>query len=371
MKFNLFKKQRTSFLGIDIGTTGVRIVQLGKKENEIVLENYASIETKDYLEILGDKESLNNVKISNSKLARDLKEVIKASGMASKEVAMSTPVSSAFSSIIVLPDMPKSEIKKAVNFEARQYIPIPIDEVVFDWSIIGEEVQKKDINITDNSGQVKKMKILLVAIPKEITGKYMNIATVLNLKLVALETESFSLARSLVDNSKKCAIVVDIANRTTNITIVENSVVVGSHTVLGVGGEEFTKSISHGFNIDFKRAESLKIDIGFGQGKNSEKKISEIILPLISIVISEIKKLNESHFRTNGKNVKKVILTGRTAGLVGLVNYFSKELDIPVEIGNPWRNIKNNSSLDKILIKNSSYFSVAVGLALRGFEDSK
>ena len=162
--------------------------------------------------------------------------------------------------------------------------------------------------------------------------------------------------------------IVDIGSRTTNITVVENGFVVGSHIVLGAGGEEITKIISHGFDIDFKRADVLKKDIGFSDNKGSEKKISEVILPILSIIISEIQKINESHSRASKENIKKVVLTGRTASLSGLIEYFSKELSVPVEIGNPWKNIIYDSTLDEVLKKNSPFFSVAVGLALRGFE---
>ncbi|MEA2097472.1 MAG: type IV pilus assembly protein PilM [Patescibacteria group bacterium] len=364
--FNFLKKSSSSFLGIDIGTTGIRIVQLGMRDKNVILENYASIETKDYLEILGSGGNLSNIKMSDSKIVKDLESIIKKSGVVSKKVAMSVPISSAFSSIMVLPDISNGEISKAVNFEARQYIPIPIDEVVFDWSVIGKEVFD-DKKIANKVKQIKRIKVLLVAIPKETANKYMNIAKTLNLKLIALETESFSLARSLVDK-EGTFVVVDVGNRTTSVIIVENGFVIGSHAILGAGGEEITKVISHGFNIDFNRAENLKIDIGFGKNKESEKKVSEIMLPIINIIISEVKKINESYSRANKKNVKKVIMTGGTASLPGLVEHFSKKLSIPVEVGNPWKKITCNNSLKKTLNKKSPFFSVAIGLASRGFE---
>jgi len=364
--FNFFKKPSSSFLGIDIGTTGIRMVQLGSRDKNMILENYASIETKDYLEVLGSGGNLNDIKISDSKIAKDLEDIIKRSGVVSKKVAMSIPISSAFSSVMILPDMPDGEIAKAVNFEARQYIPIPIDEVVFDWSVIGKE-SCGDRRIANKTKQIKRIKVLLVAIPKETTSKYMNIAKTLDLELAALETESFSLARSLA-NKNGIFVIIDIGNRTTSVIVVENGFVIGSHAILGAGGEEITKIISHGFNIDFNRAENLKIDIGFGKNEKSEKKVSEIMLPIVSIIVSEVKKINESYSRANKKNVKKVIMTGGTASLPGLISYFSKELNVPVEAGDPWKKITCNDSLKKVLNQNSPFFSVAVGLALRGFE---
>jgi type IV pilus assembly protein PilM len=365
MIFNFFKKPLSSFLGVDIGTTGIRIAQLGMQEKTITLENYASIETKDYLEILGKGKNLNNIRISDDKIAKDLGSIIEKAGITSKDIIMSIPISSAFSSILTLPDIPRDELAKAVQFEARQYIPISLSEVVFDWSIIGKESESDQYF---GSKQVKKVKALLVAIPKETTGKYMNIAKLLNLNLNALETESFSLARSLAGKKEGIFTIVDIGNKTTSVTVVENGSVMGSHSILGAGGEEMTRIISHGFSVDYNRAEKLKIDNCFNSNKQSKEKICEMILPVSGIIVSEIKKINEAYFRVNKKNVQKIIFTGGAASFSGWINYFSKEIDLPAEIGNPWSNIAYDQILDKKLKDIAPFFGIAVGLALRGFE---
>lgn len=365
MMFNLFKKPPSSFLGVDIGTTGIRIVQLGLREKAIKLENYASIETKDYLEILGNSGNLNNIRMSDDKIAKDLGSIMEKAGITSKNIIMSIPISSAFSSVITLPDIPRDELAKAVQFEARQYVPISLNEVVFDWSVIGKETEN---NQHPGSKRMNKIKALLVAIPKETTGKYVNIARLLNLNLSALETESFSLARSLVGKKEGIFTIVDIGNKTTSVTVVENGSVVGSHSILGAGGEEMTRIISHGFNVDYNRAEKLKIDNRFNENKDSQEKICEMILPIANIIISEIKKINEAYFRINKKKIQKVIFTGGAVSFSGLIKRFSKEIGLPTEIGNPWNNIAYDEVLGEKLEDNAPFFGIAVGLALRGFE---
>lgn len=360
--FDFFKKKPSSFLGVDIGTTSIKVVQLGISGQEIKLENYAFLEDKDYLEVLGNVNGSSDLKISDTQVIDDLTVIKKEAGITSNEIIMSIPVSSAFSSVINLPDMPEDEIVKAINFEARQYIPIPINEVVFDWNVISKTSKNK--NKTDAHG---KIKVLLVAIPREIMNKYTSIASALKLKLIALETESFSLARSLVGKRKGIFVIVDIGNKMTNITIIENGYVLASHSAFGTGGKEITRAISYGFNVDFKRAEKLKKDVGLNFS-GPQKKISEIILPMVGIIISEVKKMNESYFAQNKKEVTNVIVTGGSANLPGLVKYFSEELKLPVEIGNPWNNISYDKILSKKMKKMAPDFAVAVGLALRGFE---
>ncbi|NOQ68152.1 type IV pilus assembly protein PilM [Patescibacteria group bacterium] len=368
--FNILKKQATSSLGIDIGTTGIRVVQLGLKDKKISLENYASIETKDYLEILGSDSKFNNIRMSDKKISGDLAKIISDAGISSKKVSMAVPISSAFSSIISLPDMPEEEIENAINFEARQYIPISIDEVIFDWVVVGKTDGTKNSDIVGDKN-IKKLKVLLVAIPKEITNKYVSIVDSLGLELVALETESFSLAMAFSRDEKGTTSIVDIGNKTTSITIVENGEVISGHSISGTGGEEITKIISHGVDVDFHRAEQLKMDIGFNKDNASQKQVSEIVLPIMSIIISEIKKINENYTKSNKKSVNKIIITGRTSYISGLAEYFTKEIGIPTEIGNPWKKISYDKALNKKLQESSPYFSVAVGLALRGLEDGK
>ena len=363
---DLFKKKPCSFLGIDIGTTGIRMVQLKIDNEEIELENYAYTETKEYMEILSNGRKTADVKMSNTEILNDLLKIIKEAGITARKTAISIPISSAFSSAMTLPDIPENEINEAVNYEARQQIPLPINEVIFGWSIInkGEGEKKSD---DKNQKQIKKINVLLIAIPKEITEQYTDIIKKTNLKLIALETESFSLARSLAKDNKGPSMIVDIGNKTTSIIIVENGSVSESHSIPGSGGEEITKMISHGFNIDFNRAEALKRDVGL-TFNGPKKRVSEIALPIIGIIISEIEKANDSYFNKNKTRIKKIIISGSSASLPGLIEYLSKKLNTEVEIANPWKNITYDRALSKELKKISTSFSVAVGLAMRGLE---
>ena len=365
---DLFKKKPCSFLGIDIGTTGIRMVQLGLNGKEITLENYAYTETKEYMEILDSGKRTADVKMSDTEILKDLLKIMTNAEITAIKTAISIPISSAFSSVMVLPDISEGEISKVVNYEARQHIPLPLSEVVFDWSIINKKPEKeKPDDKSEEKKEGNKINILLVAIPKEVTKEYADIIKRTNLKLVAIETESFSLARSLVKNNEEVSMIVDIGNKTTSIIIVENDSVSESHSVPGAGGEEITKMISHGFNVDFNRAEDLKRDVGL-TFNGPRKKVSEITLPIVNIIISEIKKVNDSYFNKNKREIKKIIISGSSAKLPGLIDYFSKELKPTIEIADPWRDIAHNKILSKELKRISTSFSVAVGLALRGFE---
>ncbi|MFZ2969798.1 MAG: type IV pilus assembly protein PilM [Minisyncoccia bacterium] len=362
--FDFFKKSSNSFLGVDIGTTGMRLVELKKEDSKSVLVNYGHLESEDYLSVgsSGNNRLADNTYLSHDRIVKDLSEVIGAMGIMAKKISMSIPIASAFSSVISLPDVPESEIDKAINFEARRYIPIPLDEVSFGWSLIS-----KHSGEDGNKDGKKGIKVLLVAIPGDITLKYSNIAQALKLDLISLETESFPLARSLANGEQGVFTIVDIGSRTTSITVVENGVVLASHGVSNIGGVEITNVLSHGFNVDLKRAESLKRDIGL-KFSGTDKKVSEIMMPIVSVISADIRKINESYSRDNKRDVSRVILTGGSASLPGIVEFLNKDLNINVEIGNPWKNISHDVKLDAKLVEIAPHFSIAIGLALRGFE---
>lgn len=361
--FDLFKKKSSNYLGIDIGTTGIRLVELAKEGAKQNLVNYGHLESEDYLSLgggSGNKKLVDNTYLSHDKIVKDLKEVIAAMAIDAQKVSMSIPISSAFSSVISLPSIDEDEIDKAVNFEARKYIPIPLEEVNFGWSLVSSG------NSGDKNAK-KIIRVLLVAIPKDITIKYSNITQSLNLDLISLETESFPLARSLVDGERGVFTICDIGSKTTSITIVEDGVVLASHSVSNIGGLEITNILSHGFNIDPKRAEALKRDIGL-KFSGADKKVSEIMMPIVSVIASDIKKINETYTRDYKKEIDKIILTGGSASLPGIVEFFKNELRVGVEIGNPWKKISYDEKLSPKLAEIAPQFSIAVGLALRGFE---
>jgi len=365
--FSFLKSKSSRFLGVDIGTAGIKVVELESEEDKPRLRNYASVEIKNYVEVSDNSSKFGNIKMSDTRVANDLAKIIEKAKIATKKTIMSVPTSSAFYSVISLPYIKNSEMFNAVQFEAQKYIPVPLNEVVFDWNVIKEENQELDKSGIESTRRGKKVKILLVAVPVDVTKKYTNIAKLLDLDLIALETESFSLARSLAINNNGSFMIIDIGSKTTNITVVENDYVMLSHSMYSAGSEEITRAISYGFDINYSRAEKLKKDLGLNPS-DSNKKVFEIIAPIINIVISEIKRIKEIYYNNNRKEIKKIVITGGSASLPGLIDYLSKELNMAVEIGNPWKSIVYNGVLEKKLKEKSHYFSIAVGLALKGFE---
>ena len=365
-------KNSGSFLGVDIGTMGVKVVQLGGEKGSLKLETYGLLETYGSFELLNSSLQVKNSKLLSNRVSDLLKRVISESKATAKQVAMSVPIFSTFSSLIELPDMPDNEVAAAVSFEARRYIPIPLNEVILGWNIVGRRINKEagDLGGGDSS---KKIQILLVAISKEIAKRYAHIAELSGLKLTGLETESFSLARSLIGKedvqNSEAVIIVDIGSRTTNVIIADKGLVIKNHSV-NTSGDEITRAISYGLGVDFDRAESLKRNFGLNARDTSGKKVFEIIVPIVDMVLAEVEKTMDYYFRKRGRKIGKVILTGGSANLDGLGDYFSKKLELKALVGNPWRYLSYPRSLTPVLQEIAPTFSIAVGLAMKGVEDN-
>jgi type IV pilus assembly protein PilM len=372
---NIFKNKSASFFCIDLGTTGIRVVELALENKMITLKNYVSLEAEQRMNPDGTVAK-KNIQSLDKYTIESLRTILDSAVVANHKVAMSVPTSSTFSSIVTFPRMPKEEIEKAVNYEARQYIPIPIEEVVYGWSIISNDrkgaIKKNDKGKEQDKGAKayvanEKTRVLLIAIPKETSAKYMQIANAFNLDLVALETESFSLARALVGKKTGAYLIIDIGYKMTGITIVDDGCVTESHSISSVGGEEITKIIAHSYGVNEERANVLKKELGLNSA--SDKRLSNIVTPILSIIISEVRKNQEVYLRNNGKKIDGIIMTGGSSRMPGLSEFISTELGLPVEAGNPFKMIAYDPMLEEKLEAISASYAVALGLALFGFEN--
>ncbi|MDX1607603.1 MAG: type IV pilus assembly protein PilM [Candidatus Spechtbacterales bacterium] len=346
MIWNPFAKKSYKYkLGIDIGTSSLKVVELLQKGGDIYLNNYAQFYSKANY-ITARSGSYN---ILDSQVASILNHLFSKAEFAGREAAMALPVFSSFSTIIDLPAMAEEELENAVRFEARKYIPLPIGEVQFDWAKV------------DHLSTSDRTKILTVAVPNEIVEKYNRIAELAGIELTNIELETFSAARALVDSDPDPVAILDIGARTTDVSIVDGGTVVMHHNI-DSGGSKFIQVIARGMSIDHNRAKELKNRNGIQEASGQ---VAELIRPSIDKIILEVEQLIEDYVREGGRKVARIILSGGEADMPGLVEYFNSSLGIKAEKGDPFRNIMVPPELEQFLGETGAEFTVAIGLALR------
>jgi type IV pilus assembly protein PilM len=253
--------------------------------------------------------------------------------------------------------MTKEEIPFAVEAEARKYIPLPISEVVWDWKLIGKR---------PFMGK-ERLRVLLVSVPTEVVKQYNTIANSLGLEFSSMEAEIFSLIRALSEMNKIISII-DIGAKTTSCSIIEGKELKISRT-FDLSEDEFVQIISKSLRITLDQAEELKKMYGILPTENKiGKEVREILIPLINSLFKDFEQTFINFENVEGKKIEKIILTGGTANLPGLLQYFQNNFKIEVEIANPFKKIYYPPILEETLKEIGPSFSIAVGLALRAFE---
>jgi type IV pilus assembly protein PilM len=282
-------------------------------------------------------------------IANLLKNLCQKAKVETNKCIISFPNSSVFTSVIELPIMNKNELDKAVEFEAKKYVPLSINDVDLSWSIIGAD----PLNTSES-----KQKVLLTAVPKQVTKYYLEIFSLANLKPIVGEIEALALIRSLIGNKLINCAIIDIGAKCTGINIVEKGLLRLSKN-LNIGGETITKKIAETLNITQPRAEQFKKDFGIQKSTF----LPDSIKPVLSLIKDELKQLLNI-LQSHSDGLDKLILAGGGANLPGIVDFFS-DLGMKVEIGNPLQGVGYKEDLKEILQRNELSLPIAIGLGLR------
>jgi len=336
-----------SFMGIDIGSSGIKIVELKKEGSAAKLLSYGFSENKT-------SDIKKDWKSDKVKIARVINQIRAKSGIAAKSAVVSLPTFAVFSSILNLPNANEKDMAAAVHWEAKKIIPLPLEEMILDW---------KKIETPDPNN--KNIKLFLTGAPKTLVKKYIDIFKEAKINLISLETEIFSLVRALLGNDKSTVMIVEIGASTSDISIVDKGIPVISRSI-DIGGFAITKTIANNLKIDAERAEQFKYDLGAdGSEQNAiPQNVAEAIAP----IVNEIKYTLNLFQTKNNVQVEKVILSGGSSMLVNLPGYLSRILDKRVIIGNPWARVACPVDLKSTLDQVGPRMAVAIGLAIREVE---
>lgn len=357
--FNIFSigKNPNTYLGIDIGTLSIKLVELSRENNRPKLQNYATLTNYNLVD--------NPIqKVFGGEAPTMLRRILKESGVTADEINMSAPIFSSFLTVMELPMMPESEIANAIQFEAKKYIPVPLDSVLVDWSLIGTSAPAP--GPAGPSSQATKLLILLIAMPKDLINDYQTIAAEANLKLINLELETISAARALVGNDPVPAVLMDMGSRDTTISVVDGGYLRISHSI-ETSGEDLTRGLANSLNIGWRRAEDLKKEQGL-KTMNNNNQIGGVLIPLLDGIVAAAKNIIDLYFSKTNKKVEKLIIYGGAAKMPGFSDYLGKSLGLDVFIGNPFGKIVYNEKLNPAIEEVGHEFTIAVGLALKAMQ---
>ena len=350
-----FKIISKSFLGIDIGTFSIKAVEISKTGGKFKLENYGELMTEGLYKRPFRTFEKSALLLSSRDITKSIAAILKEAEIKTRKVNFSIPDFSTFFTWFDLPPMDKDEVPQAVKYEARRHIPVSVSEVTLDWQIV---------NARRSGRPDSKLKILLVATPNEVISQYRQISELCRLDLRLLEAEVFGLCESLVKKGeKKVVALVDIGARSTTCSIVDAGVLKRSYS-FDVSGSQLTENASHAMGVSYEEAEKAKRE----RGILKDGALRQVFLPLIDLVLIELKKISDNFYRTEAKRVEKVILAGGTALLPGLKDYFADQFDKETEIADPFADLFYPPALEEKIKKIGPSFAIAAGMALKGLK---
>lgn len=358
--FNLFKEKGK--LGIDIGTAAIKIVELEKSGGRFTLKNYGLFELKGTdVQSSGPGMNQSILKLPDQEIIWGLRELIKKSNIKSTDTVASVPSFSTFTTIIEMPYLSEQELVKALPFEARKYIPIPLNEVVLDWSIIDISNQAHQKN-PGSSSKPTTVQVFLAAVPRDETEKYKRIIKGAGLNLKALELENTALIRALLGNDLSPTAIINIGGRSTSILIVNKGYERVSHNY-EIGGFEITKSIARSLNVSLEKAEELKRKMGMKDA--DENIVNEAMVSLIDMMVFETKKTISNYEGLKNQKILRVLLVGGLTNMPSFISYFKQKLNMDVYGANAFARIVYPESLKPVIQELANTFSIATGLAMR------
>jgi len=367
----MFLGSNQSVLGIDIGGSSIKVVQIRKKGGRAILETYGELALGPYngLEV-GRATSL-----PAEKLAEALKDVMREAHVTTTQCGIAIPLQSSLVSIVPMPALPESQLSSMIPLEARKYIPVPISEVTLDWSIIPteEEGEESNQNIQTSSGKSqpkpKTVDVLVVAIHNESISKYQTMAEQAGLQVSFFEIEIFSTIRSVMDHENLPVMIIDMGSAATKIYVIEKGVIRVSHTV-NRGSQDITLAFSRAFNLTVKEAEMMKRENGAQQSQGNNAQSAESIANgSLEYVFSEANRVVANYQHKYNKNISKTIVTGGGVNLKGFAERAKERVQMTIEVANPFAKVDAPAFLEDVLKQAGSEFTVAIGVALRRLQE--
>lgn len=339
MFFSKILAKKNVILGVDIGTSNIKIAQISH-ENQLVLDTYGMVNCP--YQLVGkasDDQSIEQV-------AKMLKVLVEKSGVTTKRTVISFPNSAVFTSVIQLPKMNEKEMGSAVEFEAKKYVPLALEDIDLSWTAVS------------TSGDGNSVNILLTAVPKQVTQNYVKVFSLAGLEPEVGEIEALALIRSLIGAAPISCVIIDVGARSTGLNIIEKGFLRLSRN-LNIGGDTITTKISQSLNVSLARAEQFKKDFGV----SGTTFIPESIKPILNLIKAEVRQLL-TIYQSKNEKVDKIILVGGGSNMPGIAGYF-EDLQIPIELGDPLKAVGYNQGISEVLKRYSLNLPIAIGLALR------
>ena len=342
-------------LALDIGASTVKVGEFqASRTHGLRLTNF------NYADLGIDPEHEENRK---ALIVSTIRNVLREKNIRTRRVVFSVSGQSVFTRFVKLPPVDESKVVQIIQYEAQQNVPFPIDEVIWDYQLVGNTQQGE-------------LEVVLLAIKSDIIEELNE-----GVESAELRTETVDVAPMALYNAVRynegdtegCTMVVDIGARTTNLLFLEKNRVFSRS--IPIAGNAIIQSVAAEFNIPFLEADQLKRSKGFvalggayaEPGDEQQARVSKIIRNVMTRLHAEVaRSINFYRSQQGGSAPSRMLLSGGTSILPYTDRFFQEKLQIPIEYFNPFRNVDIDPSISREeLARCAHFFGEVVGLGLR------
>lgn len=337
----------SSFFGLDIGTTAVRLVELHGSGPTKTLVKYAYVP-------IDSKLTQSDSKADQQKLAQIIANLVKEAKLYTKNVAVGVPSNRVFTTVADIDRLPENELGKAIHYQADSLIPTPPAESKLDWALLGDSPKDKT-----------KYEILLSSVPNNFIEQRLDMIESIGLNVIAFEPDNLALPRAVVPSGTTAPqLVLDMGQISTDLVVSMGDAPRLSRSI-PTGVEAIIRAATQNLNIDDKQAQQFVYKFGVSKDK-LEGQVYQAIISTVDILVGEVdKSIKFFQARYPDVKIEKIVVTGGAASIPEFPLYLANKFGMNVEIGNAWRNVAFSADRQNELLAVSNQFSVAVGLAER------
>jgi len=342
-KKNVVGRGKENVVGVDIGSSSVKVVELHSNRGVPTLSTYGELQLGPY----GGIEVGRTTNLSAEKLTEALVDIMRESSVGTREAALAISYNSSFATVIDVPTANAAEVAGMVPVEAKKYIPVPLNTVSLDWFPIGE------------GSSNHSTKVLIAAIHNDALRRQHSVLEGAGLHVGAAEIEIFSTIRSVASRSDNVVAMIDLGAAGTRLYIAKKGMVAKIHG-LRMSGSGITSLLASTEKIGFGDAEEEK-----RRGLENNPKAKKIVMDVFEREFREMNQVIKHYESEEGDTVEKVILSGGGALLPGLDTYAQDVFSKSVVYADSFSKVAYPAFLEDTLRTAGPSFSVAIGVALQ------
>ncbi|HKU19211.1 MAG TPA: type IV pilus assembly protein PilM [Candidatus Saccharimonadales bacterium] len=337
----------SSFFGLDIGTTAIRLVQLHGNGPVKSLVRYAYVP-------VDSKLVLSDSKTDQQHLSQVIKELLDQARMNTRNVAVGIPSQRVFTAVVDFDRLPPAELAKAIRYQADSLIPTPLEKSKIDWAVIGDSPKDKT-----------KVEVLLSSVENDFVEQRLDLLESIGLDVIAFEPDNLALTRALIaGDAPQAQMVLDIGSKSTDLVVTMGGAPRLTRAI-PTGAESIIRTAAQNLNIDDKQARQFVFKFGLSKDK-LEGRIYDAVIGTVDLLVGEIdKSIKFFQSRYTASPVTRIVVTGGASALPEFPLHLANKFGIEVEIGNAWRNVSFAPDRQNELLAVSNHFGVAAGLAER------